>query len=64
MAGSAKLSDFMINQKMPRRARGTWPLLCKGDEIIWVPGYQIAHEYRLHPSTQGALHIQFRNGSV
>ena len=64
MASSAKLSDFMINQKMPRRARGAWPLLCKGDEIIWVPGYQIAHEYRLYPSTQSALHIQFRKGSV
>ncbi|MGH2582175.1 MAG: tRNA lysidine(34) synthetase TilS [Anaerolineales bacterium] len=63
MKGSAKLSDFMINQKIPRRARDAWPLLCKGDEIIWVPGYQIAHGYRLQSAAQTALHVQLAVGA-
>jgi tRNA(Ile)-lysidine synthase len=44
---SMKISDFMINQKIPQRARSVWPLICKGNEIVWVPGYQLAHTYRL-----------------
>ena len=44
---SQKLSDFFVNEKMPQRAREHWPLLCAGDEIIWVPGYRPAHPYRL-----------------
>jgi tRNA(Ile)-lysidine synthase len=42
-----KLSDFMINLKIPCRVRNRWPLICVGDEIAWVPGYRIAHTFRL-----------------
>ncbi|MEX1071254.1 MAG: tRNA lysidine(34) synthetase TilS [Anaerolineales bacterium] len=56
--GSLKLSDFMINEKMPPRARAGWPLLCKGDEIVWVPGYRLAHPYRLRPESRRTLHVQ------
>jgi tRNA(Ile)-lysidine synthase len=64
--GSQKLSDFMINQKMPKRARAKWPLLCRGDEIIWVPGYQLAHSYRLRDETTRSIHVSLvrKNGSL
>jgi tRNA(Ile)-lysidine synthase len=52
-----KLSDFMVNVKMPQRARGNWPLLCSGDEIIWVPGYRPAHAHRLTESTRSVLYF-------
>jgi len=42
-----KLSDFMINLKIPQTARAHWPLVCVGDEIAWVPGYRLAHPFRL-----------------
>ncbi|HET7143625.1 MAG TPA: tRNA lysidine(34) synthetase TilS [Anaerolineales bacterium] len=48
---SQKLSDFFVNEKVPHRARGHWPLLCASDEIIWVPGYRPAHPYRLTSET-------------
>lgn len=57
-SGSLKLSDFMINEKMPKRARAGWPLVCKGDEIVWVPGYRLAHPYRLREQRSRALHLQ------
>jgi tRNA(Ile)-lysidine synthase len=55
--GSQKLSDFMINDKLPRRARDSWPLLCKGSDIVWVPGYRLAHPYRMKKDSRHALHV-------
>jgi tRNA(Ile)-lysidine synthase len=54
---SQKLSDFFVNVKMPQRARENWPLLCAGDEIIWVPGYRPAHSYRLTEATKNVLYF-------
>ncbi len=52
-----KLSDFFVNVKIPRRARENWPLLCVGDEIIWVPGYRPAHIHCLTESTKSVLYF-------
>jgi tRNA(Ile)-lysidine synthase len=54
---SQKLSDFFVNEKMPQRARDHWPLLCAGNEIIWVPGYRPAHPYRLTETTKKAVYF-------
>ncbi len=54
---STKLSHFMLNQKMPRRARAGWPLICVGDEIAWVPGYRIGHGYRMRQKTSGVFYL-------
>lgn len=53
---SQKLSDYFINHKLPRLARERYPVVCSGDEIVWVPGYQIAHGFQLeHPSCECVL---------
>ena len=54
---SQKLSDFFVNEKMPQRAREHWPLLCAGDEILWVPGYRSAHPYRLTATSQKVVYF-------
>jgi tRNA(Ile)-lysidine synthase len=54
---SQKLSDFMINEKMPRRFRDRWPLLCSGDKVIWVPGYRPAHATRVRPGSRKILYL-------
>jgi tRNA(Ile)-lysidine synthase len=38
MSGSVKLSDLMMNRKVPRFARERWPVITCGAEIVWVPG--------------------------
>jgi tRNA(Ile)-lysidine synthase len=59
---SIKISDLMINLKLPKRVRATWPLVCSGDEILWVPGFRLSHLVRLNPSTKQAIHMKlFRN---
>jgi tRNA(Ile)-lysidine synthase len=58
MAGkSMKLSDFMINEKLPRRARHRWPLVVSGESIVWVPGLRLAHPFRLNAGTQQAIRV-------
>ncbi|MBL8101939.1 MAG: tRNA lysidine(34) synthetase TilS, partial [Anaerolineales bacterium] len=54
---SQKLSDFFVNEKMPHRAREHWPLLCAGDEIVWIPGYRPAHPYRLTDTTRKVFYL-------
>lgn len=57
-----KISDFFINEKLPRRARDRWPLLCMGNKIVWVPGYRPAHPFRLTESTRQALYFSMTRG--
>lgn len=54
---SQKLSDFLINAKMPRRARARWPLLCAGDVVVWVPGYRPSHLFRLTNATRNVVYF-------
>jgi tRNA(Ile)-lysidine synthase len=54
---SQKLSDFLVNEKMPQRARERWPLLCSGDTVVWVPGYRPAHPYRLTASSRNVAYF-------
>ncbi len=57
---SMKLKDFFINEKLPRRARDKYPLLCAGVEIVWVPGYRPAHHVRVTESTQNMIVLTLR----
>ncbi len=52
-----KLSDFFTNVKLPQRARDRWPLLCAGDQIVWIPGYQPAHVARLTKTSRQILYF-------
>ncbi len=53
-----KLSDFMINHKMPQRARSGWPLISAQDRIVWVPGFQVAEPVKLTPKTKKVIHLK------
>lgn len=55
---SLKLSDFMINEKLPRRARKKWPLVCCGQQIVWVPGYRLTHPFRVTETTAGVVSLK------
>jgi len=54
---SQKLSDLMINEKIPRRARKGWPLVCSGDEILWVAGFRPAHSHEITHITEEAVQL-------
>jgi tRNA(Ile)-lysidine synthase len=56
--GSVKVSDFMINVKMPARARARWPLIYSGDVLVWIPGYRLARSALLSSATRQVAHLQ------
>jgi tRNA(Ile)-lysidine synthase len=55
---SMTLSDYMVNQKIPRRARDHWPLVCIGGEIAWVVRHHLAHPFRITKATKQILHLK------
>lgn len=57
-AGSQKLHDFFINNKIPSRIRKRIPLLVTADgRIAWVTGWRPSEEFKVHPSTAEVWHI-------
>jgi len=63
MPHSMKLSDFMINARLPRRARARWPLVCLGDEVVWVAGYRLSHAHRLTSASRNVALLDLRQAS-
>ena len=53
-----KLKDLFIDMKVPLSVRATLPLLTRGDEILWVPGYAQSDIARLTDKTKSVLHIK------
>jgi tRNA(Ile)-lysidine synthase len=54
---TVKLQEFFIKVKIPRRARTKWPLVCSGEQIVWVPGYRLAHPFRISEHTKRAVKL-------
>ncbi len=54
---TVKLSDLMINLKLPARSRSTWPLVCSGEQIIWVPGCRQSYLAQPDTSTQRVVRL-------
>ncbi len=58
-AGSKKLKDFLIDQKVPFHQRDCLPLVKADDTIIWVAGQRIAHPFRVTGKTQNVLELEY-----
>jgi tRNA(Ile)-lysidine synthase len=59
MAGKTmKVSDLMINMKIPARARANWPLIFSADTLVWIPGMRMAHACQISNSTQQVVHLR------
>ncbi|GGJ09027.1 tRNA(Ile)-lysidine synthase [Alicyclobacillus cellulosilyticus] len=47
--GRKKLQDVFTDAKVPRWLRGAWPLVCVGEDVVWVPGVIRAGVWLLDP---------------
>lgn len=54
---SMKLSDFWINNRLPRRAREKYPLVYSEEKIAWIPGFRLAHFCRVKPCTKRVVRL-------
>ena len=57
MTGRKKVSDFLIDAKVPLPEKQRQFVLLSGDEIVWLVGRRIDDRYRLTPDTENVLRI-------
>jgi tRNA(Ile)-lysidine synthase len=50
-------SVLMINLKLPKRARRTWPLVCSGEHILWVPGCRLSQWVQITTDSRSVFHL-------
>ena len=55
-----KVSDFLIDLKIPLIHKRNIKVLCSGEDIVWVIGVRIDDRYKLTPFTSSALYIKKR----
>ena len=57
MSGHKKVSDFLIDEKVPLPEKQRQFVLLSGGEIVWVVGRRIDDRFRLTPQTENVLRI-------
>ncbi len=56
---TAKISDVMVNAKVPVEQRAAWPVVASGDEVVWLAGLRLDERFRVRPETAAVLRLKF-----
>jgi len=62
MSQPKKLSEFMIDAKIPHAWRQRIPLVCSPQRILWVVGWRIDDRVKVTEQTQKVLRLEFKRG--
>lgn len=54
-----KLGEFMIDAKIPQAWRGRVPLVCSGEQILWVVGWRLDERAKVSAETKRVLCLRF-----
>ena len=57
MEGTRKLSDMLVDAKIPRRERGAMPVVRDGERIVWLAGVRMSEDYRIGSNTTRAIRL-------
>ncbi|MGB3180084.1 MAG: tRNA lysidine(34) synthetase TilS [Cyclobacteriaceae bacterium] len=57
MKRQKKLSDFMIDEKIPLYLKNRVRVVCSGEDIVWIAGYRIDNRYRITEHTTDVFRI-------
>ena len=60
MEGNRKLSDLLVDEKVPRRERANTPVVRDGERIVWLAGVRMSEHYRVTSETQRAIRLTWR----
>lgn len=60
MEGRKKVSDFLIDQKIPIHRKSSVFVLESDGNIVWVVGHRIDNRYRVNSESSKALHVKIR----
>ncbi len=56
---SMKISDLMINEKIPAPYRVDWPIVAGNQNILWVPGGRLSRDARITEDTKNVVELRF-----
>ena len=60
MTGFKKVSDFLIDEKIPvHEKENTW-LLFSGNKIVWIIGHRIDNRFKIRPETKNIFKIEIQ----
>jgi tRNA(Ile)-lysidine synthase len=59
MKGKKKLSDFMIDKKIPVNLKQRIPVIFSEESVIWIVGHRMDSRFRITPDTRKLLMISF-----
>ena len=57
-----KLQDFFVDAKVPRDERDRVPVICSGNEIVWIAGYRADERFRVAEKTEKTLKLVILKG--
>ncbi len=61
MQGTKKVSDLLTDKGAPSSQRADITVVCSGETIVWVVGYQLSHQFRVTKSTDRYARISFKS---
>lgn len=59
LKGSKKLKDIFIDLKVPKEERDDIPLVCSGNDILWIVGHKVSEDFKVEKRTKRILEITF-----
>jgi tRNA(Ile)-lysidine synthase len=62
LSQAKKLGEFMIDAKIPQAWRGRIPLVCSGEQILWVVGWRLDERAKVGAETKRVLRLRFEAG--
>ena len=60
MKNKKKVSDFLIDNKIPQSEKDEIWVLTNNNEIIWLMGYRISDPYKISEKTKNCLHLRIQ----
>ena len=59
-SGTKKLQNYFVDRKIDRDLRDRLPLLCLGNQVLWIPDHEINEKFRATESTERILIIEMK----
>lgn len=57
--GRRKLQDMFVDAKIPRSLRADLPVVCAGENILWVPGFPPTAQSAIHAGTERVVQLTY-----
>ena len=58
-SGAKKLTDWMIDKKIPAEQRDVLPLVARGSEILWIVGYAVSDRSKVREESQYIIKLEY-----